>query len=194
MISGRTKSKQKNGTWVERQWRCIAKKFRFFMYSQNRNCAASVPIPLSCGCERSLLHIPTFGSVHLFSCSRIGRPTRGIYKTLTEHECRNWDWSRAVPFLAIFVQNFRYCVFACKVKEITSKEKQVRSENYKFSISYSYSNKGNIGHGLCRRTEVNPDPELGMSQKLLWILRSYNGSWGVTLDPGELLWILGLGM
>jgi hypothetical protein len=44
----------------------------------------------------------------IFSCSRIiGRPTRGIYKSLTEtHECRNSDCNRAVP------SNFRYRVFA----------------------------------------------------------------------------------
>ncbi len=27
----------------------------------------------------------------------------------------NWDCSRAVPFLRIFVSNFRYCVFAVNV-------------------------------------------------------------------------------
>ncbi len=32
-----------------------------------------------------------------------------------KHECRNWDCSRAVPFLEIFVLNFRYCVFAVHV-------------------------------------------------------------------------------
>ncbi len=29
-----------------------------------------------------------------------------------KHECRNWDWGRAVPFLRIFVPNFLFCVFA----------------------------------------------------------------------------------
>ncbi len=28
------------------------------------------------------------------------------------HKCGNWDWGRAIPFLEIFVSNFRYCVFA----------------------------------------------------------------------------------
>ncbi len=31
---------------------------------------------------------------------------------LHAHECRNWDWGRAVPFLWIFLSNFRYCIFA----------------------------------------------------------------------------------
>ncbi len=29
-----------------------------------------------------------------------------------KHECRNWDFGRAVPFLGIFASNDRYCVFA----------------------------------------------------------------------------------
>ncbi len=51
------------------------------------------------------------GSVRIFSCSRIGRPWEYINSSET-HECENWDWGRAIPFLGIFVSNFRYCVFA----------------------------------------------------------------------------------
>jgi hypothetical protein len=29
-----------------------------------------------------------------------------------KHECRKWDWGRAVSFLGIVVSNFRYTVFA----------------------------------------------------------------------------------
>jgi hypothetical protein len=29
-----------------------------------------------------------------------------------KHECRNWDCGRAVPFLGIYVSNFRYSIFA----------------------------------------------------------------------------------
>ncbi len=43
----------------------------------------------------------------------IGRSIMGIYKSLAQtHECGNWDCGRAVPFLGIFVSNFRYWFFA----------------------------------------------------------------------------------
>ncbi len=29
------------------------------------------------------------------------------------HECGNWDWGSAIPFLGIFVPYFRYCAFQC---------------------------------------------------------------------------------
>jgi hypothetical protein len=53
------------------------------------------------------------GSVHIFSCSRIGRSTSREYINRSQtHECGYWDCGRAIPFLGIFVSNFWYWFFA----------------------------------------------------------------------------------
>jgi hypothetical protein len=66
--------------------------------------------PHSCVCERFILYIPRIGPN--ISCSRIGRSIVGIYNSSQAHECVNVDCSRAIPFLGIFVSNFRYWCFA----------------------------------------------------------------------------------
>ncbi len=64
------------------------------------------------------------GSIHIFSCSRIGRPIVGLYINRAQtHECRNWDRAPPppIPFLGICVSNFRYCVFAvCPSARLTA--------------------------------------------------------------------------
>jgi hypothetical protein len=58
------------------------------------------------------LYIPTSVPPTVLSFSRIGRKIREYINRSQKHECRNWDCSRAVPFLGIFISNFQYCVFA----------------------------------------------------------------------------------
>ncbi len=52
-----------------------------FIYFFSGNCAASVSIS-TCICPWAIYIFP--GSVHIFPCSRIGRPILEIYKSLTD--------------------------------------------------------------------------------------------------------------
>ncbi len=68
--------------------------------------------PHSCVCERSIDY-PSFGPLIFHQQNRQTDQRKHIHVNHSQkHECRNWDWSRAVPFPGIFVSNFRYCVFA----------------------------------------------------------------------------------
>ncbi len=69
-------------------------------YSQQRNCAASVPISKFCVCERFIYSQgPSAGKY-------VDRLWEYINRSQT-HECGNWAWCRAISVLGIHKWNFR---------------------------------------------------------------------------------------
>jgi hypothetical protein len=61
------------------------------------------------------LYIVTFGPPIFMHQNR--QTDQRKIQTAHDHECKNLDCSRAVPFMGIFVSNFRYCVFAVWFKK-----------------------------------------------------------------------------
>jgi hypothetical protein len=76
-------------------------------------------LPHSCVCV-SDLYIPRIGP-HIFLQQNMQTDPRSwdIYINRTQtHECGNWDCDCSIPFLGIFVSNFRYFVFAVCAPEV----------------------------------------------------------------------------
>jgi hypothetical protein len=82
-----------------------ANKFEF-MYSQKRNCAASVPISTFM-CLWATYIFAEF--VHIFSCSRIGRLILGTYKSLTD----TWMWELGLWPRAVLRKGIHTWDFPC---------------------------------------------------------------------------------
>ncbi len=93
---------------------CSALQRQFCFYISFLGIARPQPqFPHSCVCERFIYSQDR--STYSFFSSRKGRPNVGIYIIRSQtHECWNWDWGPDIPFLGIFVSNFRHFVFAVR--------------------------------------------------------------------------------
>ena len=89
---------------------CTAKAIPF-IYSFSGNCLASAPISTFM-CLWAIYIFP--GSVHIFPSAETAAPSWEYIIRSQTHECGNWDWGPDIPFLGIFVSNFRH--FVCAVQ------------------------------------------------------------------------------
>ncbi len=77
-----------------------------FIYSFSGNSTASAPISTFM-CLWAIYIFP--GSVYIFPPEEQADPSCS-----QTHECGNWDWGPDIPFLGIFISNFRHFVFAVR--------------------------------------------------------------------------------
>ncbi len=82
-----------------------------FIYSFSGNCAASAPISTFI-CMWVIYIFPV--SVHICPPAEKADPSWEYVIRWQTHECGNWDWGPNIPFLGIFVSNFRHFVFAVR--------------------------------------------------------------------------------
>ncbi len=88
---------------------------RFRLYIPFLGIAASAPI-FTFMCLWAIYIFP--GSVYIFPPAEKADPAWEYIIRSQTHECGNWDWGPDIPFLGIFVSNFRHFFFAVHSKRI----------------------------------------------------------------------------
>ncbi len=105
-----------------------------FIYSFSGNSAASAPISTFL-CLWAIYIDP--GAVFIFPPAEKADPSWEYIIRSQTHECGNWDWDPDIPFLGIFVSNFRHFVFAVQVY----KSRYLRSTYY---VSHAFGELGGV--------------------------------------------------
>ncbi len=88
-----------------------------FIYSFSGNTAASAPVSTFM-CLWAIYISP--GSVHIFRPAEKAGPSSEYIIRSQTHECGNWDCGPNIPFLGIFVSNFRHFFFAVQGPKLRS--------------------------------------------------------------------------
>ncbi len=83
-----------------------------FIYSFSGNSATSSAPISTFMCLWAIYIFP--GSVYIFPPAEQADPSWESIIHLQTHECGNWDWGPDIPFLGIFVSNFRHLSLQCK--------------------------------------------------------------------------------
>ncbi len=84
---------------------CSRNKTAWHSYFQNRKYNVLSP-NFQIHKSVSYLYIPRIGLP--FFCSQLGRLIREYINRSQKHECRNWEWGRAVSFLGTHKSDIRY--------------------------------------------------------------------------------------
>ncbi len=114
-------------------------------------------------------------SVHLFGCIAFAGQSWGYINRSQIHECRNWEQSRPVSFLGIFVLNFWDSAFAvCTnffIQILMYSEyisKSVNQSDCRFHFSHQQAESTHFPATICRvRGKVTgPDTDVQYSKQI----------------------------